>query len=323
MTAFDIGNIEPNSINPDSFQLPKQLATGAAEIDELFYYVYWFSVAFTVVITVCVIWFCIAYRRKPGVKAAPVGHNLKLEIAWTVIPLLMTPVLFHLGFKGYVHTAVAQEGALEIRVRGQKWVWGFEYPNGMKENGVLRIPVGKPVKMIMSSEDVIHSFYVPGARVKKDVVPGMYSTVWFTPNTEGDLQVFCAEYCGTSHSGMLATIKVVKQEEFDKFIKEGPGPESGETPELWGARLYKQNACNTCHTTDGSKAPGPTWKGIFGRDETMADGSHVTIEENYIHESILKPQAKIVNGYQNVTMPQFALSDKQIDALIAYMKTLK
>ncbi len=315
--------ILPNSINPDSFQLPQQLSTTAGEVDYLYYVIYWVSVLFTVVITAVMLYCIVKFRRRPGVKATPPGHNLKLEIAWTVIPFFCVVVLFHLGFEAYVHNAVAAEGAMEIRVRGAQWKWEFEYPNGMRENGVVRVPVNKPVKFVLSSEDVIHSFYVPGARVKKDAVPGMYSSVWFTPNVLGELQVFCAEYCGTSHSGMLATIKVVEQAEFDKYQKEGAGPEQGETPEAWGARLYKQNACNTCHSTDGSKSPGPTWKGMIGREEALADGSKVTVDEAYIHESILKPQAKIVAGYTTVVMPPFTITDKQIDAIIAYMKTIK
>ncbi|MEO6419816.1 MAG: cytochrome c oxidase subunit II [Polyangiaceae bacterium] len=309
-------------INPQTFQLPEQLSTGAAEVDDLYMIVFWFSVVFTAIIAFCIVYFAWEYRRRPGVKSAPVGHMLTLELAWTIIPLVLVVIPFHYGFKVYVHNAVAAEGATEIRVRGEKWKWNFQYPNGMRENGLLRIPVGKPVKFVISSEDVLHSFYVPGARLKKDAVPGMYSTISFTPIKLGDMQVFCAEYCGTSHSGMLATIRVVTNEEYEKFLKEGAGPEAGELPAAWGARLYKQNSCNTCHSTDGAKMPGPTWKGIWHRDEAMSDGTKLTIDENYIKESITKPQAKIVGGYTTVVMPPFVFNDKQIDAIIAYMKTL-
>jgi hypothetical protein len=159
-------------INPQTFQLPEQLSTGAAEVDDLYMIVFWFSVVFTAIIAFCIVYFAWEYRRRPGVKAAPVGHMLTLELAWTIIPLILVVIPFHYGFKVYVHNAVAAEGATEIRVRAEKWKWEFQYPNGMRENGLLRIPINKPVKFVISSEDVLHSFYVPGARLKKDAVPG-------------------------------------------------------------------------------------------------------------------------------------------------------
>lgn len=306
--------------NPESFQLPPQLATNAPDVDVLYNFIYWFSVAFTALITGFMLYFIVKYRRRPGVKAQPAGHNTVLEVAWTVLPLIFIVFLFHYGFKAYVRTAVAAEGAMEIRVMAAKWKWDFGYPSGRVEPSELTLPVGKPVKFIISSEDVLHSFFVPGARMKKDAVPGMYTSMSFTPAQIGTMQVFCAEYCGTSHSGMLATIKVVSQEDFDKFMKEGENFEP--TAEV-GATLYKKNACNTCHSIDGSKMPGPTWKGIFGRKETMSDGTTLTIDENYIKESIQKPQAKVVQGFQPVMPPYTNLTDKHIDAIIAYMKTLK
>jgi cytochrome c oxidase subunit 2 len=306
--------------NPESYQLPPQLATHVPDVDALYNFIYWFSVAFTALITGFMLYFIVKYRRRPGVKSSPAGHNTVLEVAWTVLPLIFIVFLFHFGFKAYVKSAVAAEGAMEIRVMAAKWKWDFGYPSGRVEPSELTLPVGKPVKFIISSEDVLHSFYVPGARMKKDAVPGMYTSMSFTPSTIGTMQVFCAEYCGTSHSGMLATIKVVSPEDFEKFMKEGDNVEP--TAEV-GATLYKKNACNTCHSLDGSKMPGPTWKGIFGRQETMADGSTLTIDENYIKESIQKPQAKVVQGFQPVMPPYPNLTDKHIDAIIAYMKTLK
>lgn len=306
--------------NPESFQLPPQLSTNAAEVDALYNFIYWFSVAFTALITGLMLYFVVKYRRRPGHKATPAGHNTVLEVAWTVLPLIFIVVLFHYGFQAYVRSAVAAEGAMEIRVLAAKWKWDFVYPDGRAEPSELVLPVNKPVKFILSSEDVLHSFYVPGARMKKDAVPGMYTSMSFTPTQVGTMQVFCAEYCGTSHSGMLATIKVVTPEEFEKFMKEGQNVEP--TAEV-GAVLYKKNACNTCHSIDGSKMPGPTWKNMFGRAEALADGSSVTVDENYVKESIQKPNAKVVAGFQPV-MPSYPnLTDKHIDALIAYMKTLK
>jgi cytochrome c oxidase subunit 2 len=277
-----------------------------------------------VAITAAVLWFIVKYKRKKGDKLEPPGNVTVLEITWTVIPVLFIVVLFHIGFKGYVSQAIPYENALEIRVRGTRWKWEFEYPNGMRENGVLNVPVGRPVKLVLSSDDVIHSFYLPAFRVKKDAVPGMYSSVNFLPNQLGDVQVFCAEYCGTSHSGMLATVHVVTQEQYEDYIKKGPQLPPELTMAQWGEKLFAQNNCNTCHSRDGSKSPGPTFQHLFGRHEMMGSPStmEITIDDSYIKESIQKPQAKIVQGFTTVQMPQFGLSDLQVDALIAYLKTL-
>lgn len=309
-------------ISPDNFQLPEALSTDAARVDDLYMFVYWFSVVFTVAITGTMLYFVWKYRRRPGVKAEPVTHNTTLEVTWTVIPIFFVMALFHMGFKEYAHEALAATNSVEIGVRGQQWSWTFTYPNGKQDASEVTIPVNKPVKFIISSQDVLHSFYVPGARLKKDAVPGMYSSIAFTPNTIGDMQIFCAEYCGKDHSGMLAKIHVVAQKDYDDFLKKGDRMD-GEPLDAYGARLYKKNACYTCHTTDGSKGNGPTWKDIYGRQETMTSGETLTIDDNYIKESILKPQAKIVNGFTNVQMPPFTLNDEQISGIIAYMKTLK
>jgi cytochrome c oxidase subunit 2 len=307
-----------------TFQLPAAFSAAALDVDDIYYAMYWFSLVFTVVITGATLWFLVKYKRKPGDKLEPPGNVTVLEITWTVIPILFIVVLFHVGFKGYVSQAVPYEGATEIRVRGTRWKWEFEYPNGMRENGILQLPINKPVKLILSSDDVIHSFYLPAFRLKKDAVPGMYSSISFLPNTLGESQVFCAEYCGTSHSGMLATVKVVKQEEFDDYMKKGPQLPDGLTMPQWGEKLFAQNNCNTCHSRDGSKSPGPTFQHLYGRDEMMGTPANmmVKIDDAYIKESIQKPQAKIVMNYTSVQMPQFGLSDLQVDALIAYLKTL-
>jgi cytochrome c oxidase subunit 2 len=311
-------------MNPEpSFQLPAPMSTGAPEVDWLYYAIYWFSVLFTVAITVTMIYFVVKYRRRKGDRLEAPGHYTRLELFWTITPIFFIIVLFHLGFQGYIHNSIAAEDALEIRVRGRKWLWEFEYPNGMRETSNLKVPINRPVKLILSSDDVLHSFFIPAFRLKKDAVPGMYSSIPFEANVLGDAQVFCAEYCGTSHSGMLATIKVVTQEEFDKFLKEGDKKPDDLTPAQWGEKLFAKNACPTCHSRDGSASPGPTFKGVYGRRETLASGQSVEVDENYIRESILKPQAKVVQGYTNVIMPAFVLTDPQLDALIAYLKTIK
>ncbi len=306
-------------------QMPESMAVGAPHVDWVYYAIYYFSLFFQVVITGVMFYFVWKYKRKKGDKLETPPDLTRLEIMWTVLPLFFIVILFHVGFKGYVKNAIAGDGALEIRVRGKQWLWEFEYPNGMKENGKLVVPINRPVKMIMSSDDVIHSFFIPEFRIKKDVVPGMYSNVVFEANRLGPAHVFCTEYCGTSHSGMLAEVQVMTTEAWDDYMKKGPPPppECEGRPACWGEKLFVQNACVTCHSRDGAKSPGPTFKGVYGRKEQMKTGDMVDIEENYIKESIRKPQAKIVMGYENVVMPTFSLSDNQVDALIAYLKTIK
>jgi cytochrome c oxidase subunit II len=327
---------------PAAFDLPPAISADAADVDWLYNMIYYISVFFTVVVTGLMLYWVRKYKRQKDDKRIETPHYPRLEIAWTVIPIFFVVFLFHAGFKVYMREAIAAPDALEIRVRGQKWFWTFKYPNGREENNHLYLPVNKQVKFVISAADVLHAVYVPGARVKKDAVPGMYTTVVFTPNVLGDTPMFCAEYCGAplgypepalegaphgGHSAMMAMIHVVPQEEFDKFIKEGPKKPEGISDADWGKQLYRQNACITCHSVDGSKGTGPTWKGMFGHpvelNATLSGGiGNTTADENYVRESILKPQAKVVMGF-NPVMPPYTLTDKQIDAIIEYMKTLQ
>ena len=314
-------------------QMPPSMSTGAPAIDWVYYAIYYFSIFFTVAITGAMLYFVWKYRRKKGDKLETPTDFTKLEIFWTVTPLFFIVILFHIGFKEYVNNAVAADGALEIRVHAKQWLWEFEYPNGMKEVGKLVLPVDRPVKAILSSDDVLHSFYIPEFRMKKDAVPGMFTTVVFEPNKIGDAHVFCAEYCGTSHSAMLADVKIVSQKEFDDYMKEGPPNPDCLDPKAacpeplrakWGEKLFVQNGCPTCHARDGvTKSPGPNLKGKYGTMEKMMGIPDTMIEENYIKESIRKPQSKMVAGYPGVVMPTFTLSDRQVEALIAYIKSLK
>lgn len=310
------------SHEPYSFQLPEQASTLAPEVDWLYDFIYWFSLISFVLIVGLMVFFIFRYRRRPGVKAAPTGHNTALELAWTFAPLILLVMVFHWGFRGYVYALVVPDNAIEIRVRAEQWKWEFEYPNGRRENGVLVVPINRPVRLVMSSKDVIHSFFVPSFRVKKDAVPGMYTTLWFQATKLGEFDVFCTEYCGTSHSGMLAKIRVVGPEE---EWPPRPRPNPGESPADWGRRMFAQNNCNTCHSLDGSRIAGPSFKGLWGRQETLVNGQTVEVDANYVRESILQPQAKVVAGYSNVVMPTFAgaLNDEQIDAMIEFIKTVR
>lgn len=347
-----------------TLQLPPQLSTIAPEVDHMYYVIYWISVVFFVAIVGATIYFSMKYRRRPGHSSKPPGHATALEIAWTVAPLFLLVWLFHAGFTTYLHGTVAPQNAHDIRTRAMQWNWEFEHEGGVIDDlNILKIPVGEPVRIIMSSSDVLHSFFIPAFRVKRDAVPGMYTTLWFEATeltgskaceTDADcgaahmmcgrqgecvLPLFCTEYCGapqgitdsagrnTNHSTMLADVRVVTGEEYRRFIAEGPPPPaecegSENQPACWGEKLYTSNGCNACHSVDGSAAPGPTWAGLWGRAGAFVDGGNYNADENYIRESILQPQAHIVAGYANVNMPPYRLSDRQIDAIIAYMQTL-
>lgn len=316
-----------------TIQLPPALSTIAAEIDWVYYVLFWGSVVTFVLITATMFAFIWRYRyRGQPRRLEELGNHTKLELFWTFSPLIFLALLFHWGFQSYVRAAVPPPNTIDIRVRGMQWNWEFEYPNGMVQLNELVVPVHKPVRLVMSSSDVIHSFFIPSFRLKKDVVPGMYTTLWFEATQVGDQQVFCSEYCGApeakdgnlGHSNMLATIHVVQQAQFDEFLAKGPAIPADLTPAQWGEQLYAKNQCNTCHAVDGvAVQPAPNFKGLWGRKERFTDGSEVTADENYIRQSILQPQSKIVAGYTNVVMPMYRLPDRQIDALIAYMQTLK
>jgi cytochrome c oxidase subunit II len=318
---------------PASWQLPPAMSDTAPPVDSVYNFIFWFSVVFTIVITFLMLYFVSKYWRKPGVRPEPTGHFNRLEIFWTVTPTIFIGVLFHVGYSSYIKNATAAEGATEIRVRGKKWSWEFEYPSGDRLPGELVLQQGRPYKMIISSDDVLHSFFIPEFRLKRDAVPGQYSFIQFTPTVTGPAQVFCAEYCGTSHSGMLATVKVLSPAEYKEFEKGlgkcTEGPEICKTPALWGEKLFVKNNCPTCHGSGGtgmiggSKSPGPKLAGIYNTMQPMMTGPEIMADENYIRESIMRPNAKIVAGYSTVQMPAFVMKDDQMDAVIAYLKSLK
>jgi cytochrome c oxidase subunit II len=328
---FFVPLLDANEAPSDTTQLPVIMSSTATQYDALFYFIYWFSIVFFVAIVGAMFYFVWKYRRRPGVKAAPTVDSTKLELFWTIIPFFLCILLFHISFDVYIKNAIASESALEIRVRGKRWGWSFQYPNGSGEDQVLYLPVNKPVRLVMSSSDVLHSFFIPSMRLKKDTVPGMYSQLAFTPSRVGEAQVFCAEYCGAGandgggggHYGMLAMIKVVTQAEYDKHMADVDKPKEGQTIAQWGEEIVKQAGCPTCHSVDGTKGTGPSYKGLFGRQEAMTDGKSYQADENYIKESILQPKAKIVQGYENGNMPAFYFKDNKIEAIIAYIKTVK
>jgi cytochrome c oxidase subunit 2 len=262
-------------------------------------------------------------RRKAGEKTSDVSHSTALEITWTTIPLIILMVLFGMGLKGYVNAAVAPAEAMEIKVTAEKWLWTFTYPNGTTTVNELGVPKDRPVRLLMSSKDIVHSFFVPEFRIKQDVVPGAYTTTWFQATEAKEVAVLCAEYCGTGHSDMMAKVIVMEDAQFKDWLDKGGGGSDLPPAEL-GKKLFTARNCATCHSLDGTRITGPSLKDLFGRNEEMSDGKQVLVDENYFRESVLDPMAKVVHGYPPV-MPVYKglLKDTEIDALIAYLKTVK
>jgi cytochrome c oxidase subunit 2 len=306
--------------------LPSAHSTISGEVDSLFNFILYIAIFFLLLITSATIYFVIRYRRRKDRASLTPGmeYNVPLEITWTIIPLVLVFIIFFWGFKTYLKMNVVPADALEIKVTGQQWFWSFDYPQGANSVNELVVPVDKPIKLLMSSRDVIHSFFVPKFRIKMDVLPNRYTITWFEATNVGEYELFCAEYCGKSHSDMIGTVKVVTQREYEEWIEAGSSLGEGMTLEEFGSQLYKSRACITCHSVDGTPNVGPSFKGVYGHTVEMEDGSTVTVDENYIRESVLEPQAKVVKGYQPV-MPTFQgiLKDKQIDAIIAFIKSLK
>lgn len=307
-----------------SFWFPVQASTHAAEVDWLFDFVLWISIVFFALIVGMMVTFVWKYRRRPGVEPEKTAaHHTSLELTWTIVPTILCAVIFYFGISGYIDMRTPPRNAHEVQVTGQKWSWSFTYPNGTVD-AELHVPVGEATRLVLRSEDVIHSFYVPAFRVKMDVVPGRYTEMWFTPTEPGKYQVFCAEYCGQNHSGMLTQVVVHEPGGFEKWLREVEEKSSNKNPVELGGDLYKTRGCMQCHSVDGTKGIGPSFKGAWGRTELMTDGTSIVVDENYIRESVMDPQAKIVAGFAPV-MPTFKgkLKDKEITGLIEYIKSLK
>ena len=307
-----------------SLWFPVQGSTTARDVDWLFNFILGISVISFVGIVSAMTWFAYKYRRRPDFDPghAP-HHNLTLEITWTVIPLLLSLAIFYFGFAGYLDMTVKPSNSYEVKVTGQKWKWLFTYPNGHVDEN-LHVEANVPTTLLMTSEDVIHSVFIPNFRIKMDTVPGRYTRLWFEPTSAGEHDLFCAEYCGTSHSGMVARVIVHPKGEFDKWLADIAAAELNASPVEAGQRLYVSRGCAQCHTVDGKPSTGPTFKGDFGSTHRLAGGASITVDEDYIRESILEPQAKVYAGF-NPVMPTYQgrLSDKEIGAIIEYLKTLK
>ena len=310
---------------PASFWFPEQASTFASEVDWFFDVVLWICIVFFALIVGGMIYFVWKYRQRPGYQGSPEAvHNNLLEVTWTVIPTLIVVWIFVRGVYGYLDMMSPPTETYDISVKATQWNWAFTYPNGAISND-LHVPINKPVKLIMRSEDVIHSLFVPAFRAKTDIVPGRVNTMWFEAIKEGSYDLYCTEYCGRSHSVMHAMVVVESQEKFDAWLAEASKPPTD--PIEWGKWIYERQGCKGCHSFNGTIVVGPSFQGSFGTSMQMADGQTVVMDEQYIRDSILNPQNKARANFaaKIKQMNSYAgkLKEEEIEALTAFIKSLK
>jgi cytochrome c oxidase subunit 2 len=319
------GDSVPKSPPSDDFWMPTNASTFAENVDGLYDFLYWLSVISCVGIFIVIAFFIVKYkaadRGQNEVGDNTSHHNTALEITWSVIPLFILIFVFVWGFKGFVEMRTPPKDTLEIHAKAMKWSWSFTYPTGYQDPN-LHVPIGKDVRIILRSEDVLHSLYIPAFRTKMDVVPGRYTDLWFNATKKGEYPIFCAEYCGTSHSDMLAKAFVHEAGGYEQWLAKADIFEG--TPAELDKKMYNERGCKTCHSTDGSKLVGPSWKGTWGAERKFADGSTGKVDENYVRESINDPSGKIVEGFAP-SMPTYQgqLSDDEINGIVEYIKSLK
>ncbi len=298
---------------------PERASALAWQVDGLYFLLIAVSAFFTLLIFALIFTFAVKYRRSVHPHAVQIEGSLPLELAWTLIPLGICMIFFAWGSLIYFQEARPPKDAMEVYVVAKQWMWKFEYEDGQRDINQLHVPVDRDVKMIMSSQDAIHSFYVPAFRIKADVLPGRYTTTWFHTTKVGTYHLFCAEYCGTEHSGMVGQVIVMEPAAYQAWLS---GGSSSGTLASNGQQLFQQLGCATCHRFD-TQGRGPDLIGIFGKRVLLEDGRTVVADENYIRESILNPGAKIVAGFKPI-MPTFQgqVSEENLMALVAYVKSL-
>lgn len=298
---------------------PEQASSVAPLVDGLYLFLVVITGAVSILIWLVIFYFAIKYRRRPDNELAQEQEPPAiLEMTWTVIPLLIFIGIFIAGALVFFRMQVVPRNAIEIYATGRQWMWKFQHPTGQREINELHIPVGRAIKITMASEDVIHSLWFPVFRVKTDVLPNRYRTLWFEATKTGRFHIFCAEYCGTSHSGMIGSVVVMEPTDYQRWL--AGGTEGSLASQ--GEKLFQKYACNTCHMDNGT-GRGPMLAGTYGKTRPLADGSNVVVDDNYIRESILHPQTKIAAGFQPV-MPTFQgqVSEEDLIRLLSYIKSL-
>lgn len=300
---------------------PPGTSTTAHQVDHLFFFLTAICGAVGLLVAVLMVFFCIRYRRRPGEIDPPpkTDPSRLLELFWSTAPLAIFLVFFVWGATLYFGAYRAPDDALPIYGIGRQWMWKFQHLEGQREINTLHVPVGRPVKVILTSEDVIHSFFVPAFRVHMDVLPGRYTSVWFQPTRAGDYHLFCSQYCGTNHAGMVGTVVAMDPADYQQWLRGGPDGSLA----VQGRQAFLKYRCISCHSAD-EQARAPVLENLYGRPVQLREGGVVVADDNYLRESILNPSAKIVAGWENI-MPTFQgqVSPEEINALIAYIRSLK
>jgi cytochrome c oxidase subunit II len=299
---------------------PTQASNHAANVDALYFFIVGVTAFFAILVVVLVTIFAIRFKRKHADEVgAPVHGALALELTWTIIPFIIAMVMFVWGTSVYFAMTKAPSNAMEIYAVGKRWMWKFQHTTGQREINELHIPAGRPIRILIGSEDVIHSLYFPSFRVKMDAVPGRTTSMWFTATKPGRYHIFCTEYCGLKHSGMIGTVIVMEPGEFQTWLAGGPAATNMAEA---GQKLFTDLACITCHRDDAT-GRGPSLKGVFGSQVKLQGGGTVVADEAYVRDSIVNPQGRIVEGYQPL-MPTFQglVSEEQLMQLLAYIKSL-
>jgi cytochrome c oxidase subunit 2 len=297
---------------------PEQASTMARNVDALYIFLLIVTGMMTLLIFVCLVYFAARFRYRPGVRAEQIEGSTPLEITWSAIPFVVFMVIFAWGAVVYFKERTPPTDSAEIYIVAKQWMWKVEHAEGQREINELHVPVGRDVKLIMTSQDVIHSFFIPAFRIKQDVLPGRYTVEWFRATKPGVYHLFCAEYCGTQHSGMVGDIVVQEPAQYEAWMNGGStGPLSAT-----GEKIFSELGCVTCHRTD-ALGRGPNLQGVFGKPVQLEDGRTVNADENYLRECILDPGAKRVKGFQPI-MPTFQglVTEEQVNALVAYIKSI-
>lgn len=299
---------------------PEQASTFAWQVDYLYFLLLALSAFFAVAIFFFLVLFSFKYRRRSeDERPRPSEDSIALEVTWSIIPLILSLAVFALGAGVFFRMYRAPENAIDIYVVAKQWMWKVQHPEGKREINELHVPVNQPVRLTLASEDVIHAFSVPAFRIKRDVVPGRYNTMWFEATKAGEYRLFCAEYCGTQHSGMTGRVVVMEQDEFQNWLSGGA---SGETMVEAGARQFQQLGCETCHK-ESDQGRGPKLSGIYGHLVKLTTGQEVVADEDYLRNSILDPGSQVVGGYKPI-MPTFQgqLSEETLLQIISYIQSL-
>ena len=296
-------------------------------VDKVFIYIIGISIVLLVLITLTMVFFVIRYSRKRNPTPSDISGNLKLEITWTVLPTLLVLAMFYWGYEGFLLMRNVPKDAMTVRVTGRMWEWSFEYDNGRRAKELF-VPAGKPIKLLLKSADVLHSFYIPSFRVKEDVIPGRETYLWFKPEQFGQAVIYCAEYCGQRHAYMMSKVIIMPPDKFAEWYGSGKAQDGARGLSLQERALtvMRDFGCTGCHSTDGSAGDGPTFRGLLGKTRTIKVGGKtrdIVADEAYIRSSVRDPGREIVKGWENMMPQDDKITDAQIQDIIDYIKTLK